>query len=132
MEDTIKDRKEILLAEDMEANRKLALIMLKKIGCECEVAINGQEAVDACLKKKYDLILMDCQMPVMDGYEAARKIKAKGGLNADTVVVAMTANALEGDREKCLAACMDDYIPKPVTIKVLEEAIKKWITPLPG
>lgn len=125
--DAMKKRKEILLAEDMDANRKLASIMLRKIGYECDIAVNGKEAIDACLTKKYDLILMDCQMPLTDGYEASKIIKTEGGPNEGTAIIAMTANALEGDREKCLAAGMDDFISKPVTIKVLEEILRKWM-----
>ena len=128
-EDAIEERKVVLLTEDMEANRKLASIMLNKIGYGCETAADGKEAVEACRKRKYDLILMDCQMPLMDGYEAAGKIKAEGGPNARAAIVAMTANAFEDDREKCLAAGMDDYISKPVTIKVLEGILKKWVAP---
>jgi Signal transduction histidine kinase len=127
MEDAVKDRKLVLLVEDTEANRKLTTIMLKKLGCDCEVAVNGANAVDACNNKKYDIILMDCQMPVMDGYEATSSIKSGTGLNTKTPIVAMTANALEGDREKCLEAGMDDYISKPINIKTLEEIIKKWL-----
>ncbi len=127
LEDTLKDKEVILLAEDMEANRKLALILLKKIGYDCEIAVNGKEAVDACSQKKYSLILMDCQMPLLDGYETAGNIRSGGGLNSETPIIAMTANALEDDREKCITAGMDDYISKPVTIKVLEETLRKWI-----
>ena len=116
----------ILLVEDMEANRKLALIILKKSGYECDIAKNGKEALEICREKKYDLILMDCQMPVMDGYEATRHIKNMG-LNKDTPIIAMTANALEGDREKCLESGMDDFITKPIVFKKIDETIKKWM-----
>lgn len=125
-EDTVKDKKAVLLAEDTEANRKLAAIMLKKAGYEYEVVVNGQDAVDACKKKRYDIVLMDCQMPILDGYEATRMIKSSESLNKSTPIIAMTANALEGDREKCLQAGMDDYISKPINLKRLEEMLNKW------
>lgn len=109
----------ILLVEDMVANQRLEMIMLRKLGYSVELAINGQRAVEVCNSKKFDLILMDCQMPVMDGYEATEKIKRLSIYNQNTPVIAMTAHAMEGDREKCFAAGMDDYISKPITMVVL-------------
>ena len=117
----------ILLVEDMVANQRLEMIMLKKLGYSVELATNGEQAVEKCNTKKYDLILMDCQMPVMDGYEATEQIKKTSILNKNTTVIAMTAYAMEGDREKCLAAGMDDYLSKPVTMSVLEEKIGKCL-----
>ena len=117
----------ILLVEDMEANRKLAQIMLRKLGYISDIAVNGKEAVEATSKTKYELIFMDCQMPVMDGYTATGLIKVKDGLNSSTPIVAMTANALEGDREKCLEAGMEDFITKPINQQKLAEALQKWI-----
>jgi len=116
----------ILLVEDIGANRKLVQIMLKKLGYICDIAVNGKEAVEVARQKKYDLIFMDCQMPVMDGYTATGLIKANDGLNNSTPIVAMTANALEGDREKCLEAGMEDFITKPINQQKLSEALKKW------
>lgn len=116
----------ILLVEDMLANQKLAITMLKKLGYSVEVAVNGEQAVELCHAKKYDLILMDCQMPVMDGYEATDKIRKTSILNKNTIVIAMTAHTMEGDREKCILAGMNDYISKPVTMAILKEKIDKY------
>ncbi|SPF54543.1 hypothetical protein SBF1_7650001 [Candidatus Desulfosporosinus infrequens] len=117
----------ILLVEDMVANQKLEMIMLKKLGYSVELAINGEQAVEKCNTKKYDLILMDCQMPVMDGYEATEQIKKSSILNKNTTIIAMTAYAMEGDREKCFTAGMDDYLSKPITMSVLEKKIGKCL-----
>ena len=86
--------------------------MLKDMGCEFDVANNGQEAFDAVQKNEYDVVLMDCNMPVMDGYEATQKIRDLGF--KDLPIVALTASALESDRKKCLAAGMDDFVSKPI------------------
>lgn len=117
----------ILLVEDMSANQRLEMIMLKKLGYSVELAINGQQAVELCNTKKFDLILMDCQMPVMDGYVATNHIRKTSIFNQNTLIIALTAHALEGDREKCLAAGMDEYISKPMTLAVLEEKIGKYL-----
>ncbi|MDQ2084920.1 histidine kinase N-terminal 7TM domain-containing protein [Herbivorax sp. ANBcel31] len=124
--DEFKKNKCILLVEDIAANRKLTAIIIKKMGFECETAVNGKEAVEMCQSKEYNLILMDCQMPVMDGYTGAKTIKGNS-LNIKTPIIAMTANALEGDREKCLQFGMDDYLAKPIKKDNLENVIKKWI-----
>ncbi|TYQ16677.1 UNVERIFIED_CONTAM: signal transduction histidine kinase [Acetivibrio alkalicellulosi] len=126
-EDNFRQNKCILLVEDTDANRKLVSIMTKKMGFECETAVNGKEAVEACEIKKYDLIIMDCQMPIMDGYTASKLIKTKSVKNKETPIMAMTANALEGDREKCIEAGMDEYLPKPITKDKLDEAIRKCL-----
>ncbi|SPF43855.1 Signal transduction histidine kinase [Candidatus Desulfosporosinus infrequens] len=117
----------ILLVEDMLANQRLEMLMLKKLGYSVELAINGEQAVKICNDKKYGLILMDCQMPVMDGYEATDQIKKTSSLNKNTIIIAMTAHAMEGDREKCIAAGMDDYISKPVTMALLEKVLEKYL-----
>jgi len=117
----------ILLVEDMVANQRLEMIILKKLGYSVDLAIDGQQAVEMCNLKTYDLILMDCQMPIMDGYEATDQIKKTSKLNRNTTVIAMTAHAMEGDREKCLEAGMDDYISKPVTLAVLEEKLRRYL-----
>ena len=113
----------ILLAEDNPVNRMLACKVFKKIGYDVDVAENGVEAVKAVEKKQYDIIFMDCQMPELDGYEATGILRENGFTN---IIIAMTANAFEGDRKKCLDAGMDDYISKPFKIDTVQEMIKKW------
>ncbi len=114
----------ILVAEDNLVNQKLALLMLKKLGYRADVVANGREAYDAQLSGDYDLILMDCQMPVMDGYAATKALRD----NAKTCavrIVAMTAHAMDGDRDKCLAAGMDDYLTKPVRMDDLKAILDR-------
>jgi len=117
----------ILLAEDNPVNQKLAVVLLNKAGYEVEVAANGEEAVKKFLDapENYDLILMDVQMPVMDGLEATRFIREKGF--REIPIVAMTAQAMKGDMEKCLEAGMDDYIPKPIKRELVFQIIEKLI-----
>lgn len=117
----------ILTVEDSELNCKLMLKILRKHGLSSDLACNGKEAVEAFKLKKYDLILMDCQMPVLDGYEATKEIrKIEGGLD-HTPIVAMTANALAKDEAKCYEIGMDDYISKPINVNELLTIIKKYI-----
>ena len=118
----------ILVAEDSPVNRKLILAQLKKLGLEAEVADGGREAVEAASRTAYALILMDCQMPLMDGYEAARAIRRlEERLGRHTPIVATTAGATRGEREKCLAAGMDDYLSKPVRLADLHRALARWL-----
>lgn len=124
--DKIKD-KNILLVEDNIINQKIAEKMLNRIGLQIDIAKNGQEAVDMITgdeELEYDLILMDVQMPVMNGLDATRKLRE---LNIDLPIIAMTANALKGDREVCIEAGMNDYIGKPVKMDDLEAILERWL-----
>jgi signal transduction histidine kinase/DNA-binding response OmpR family regulator/HPt (histidine-containing phosphotransfer) domain-containing protein len=120
----------ILLVEDNPVNQEVTLGMLSVYGCRADVAGNGREALDAIAAGKYDLVLMDCQMPVMDGYEATRILRARekeiGGKRL--TVVALTANAMEGASDSCLAAGMDDYLSKPFTIGKMGNLLAKWLS----
>lgn len=118
---------EILLVEDNQVNQKLVLMQLEKLGLSVDIACNGQEAIERIKAKKYAMVFMDCQMPVMDGYEATLAIKEfQGALGYHVLIVAMTANAMEGDKEKCLSVGMDDYISKPVRYQNLSSMFDKW------
>lgn len=121
-------RSHILLVEDNLVNQKLAVLVLKKQGYEIDVAANGREALHALKVTPYDLVLMDIQMPELDGYEATRLIRnpETDVLNHHVPIIAMTANALKGDRELCLAAGMDGYITKPIRFEELLEIVKKY------
>jgi two-component system sensor histidine kinase/response regulator len=117
----------ILVVEDNRTNQKVAQKMLEGLGYSPDIQANGQLGVDAHAAEPYDLILMDCQMPVMDGYEAARAIRALGPGVRDVPIIALTANALEGDRERCLAAGMNDYLTKPLKRERLRTALEQWL-----
>lgn len=118
----------ILVAEDNLINQKLSVAQLKRLGLDADVVKNGQEAVDAIKTKDYALVLMDCQMPGMDGFEATRVVRASElGTRKHTTIVAITANALEGDREVCVAAGMDDYLCKPVQLDALRALVQRWL-----
>jgi PAS domain S-box-containing protein len=146
-------RVKILVVEDTPSNQKVILNQLKVLGYEADYAVNGKEALDLLMRctgggetreecsttgnrvanssspslpTPYDIVLMDCQMPVIDGYEATRLLRAFEGESRHTVVIAMTANAMGGDREKCLAAGMDDYISKPVSLAELDGVLERW------
>ncbi|MSU61212.1 MAG: response regulator [Pedosphaera sp.] len=117
----------VLIAEDNLVNQRVAMRLLRKLGFEADIVSDGNQAVAATEQKRYDLILMDCHMPKLDGYEASRAIRQiEAGRTGDSsrhVIIAMTANAMQGDREKCLAAGMDDYVSKPVEVEELRRVI---------
>ena len=117
----------VLVAEDNVVNQKVAMRMLEKLGLRVDVAANGREAVEMVKMLPYDLVFMDCHMPEMDGYEAVAAIRRRESGDSHTPVVAMTADAMEGYREQCLAAGMDDFITKPVKMDALVQTIKKWV-----
>jgi PAS domain S-box-containing protein len=116
-----------LLVEDNADNQKLTMRLLRKYGYDCDIASNGRQALEMMMGgHDYPLILMDCQMPEMDGFQATAAIREREGKSRHTPIVAMTAHALEGDREKCLRAGMDDYLSKPVTEGLLVSTIERW------
>ncbi len=123
-----KKKARILLAEDNTINQQVALRILAKLGYRADVVENGVEVMQALQEIPYDVILMDCQMPQMDGYAATEEIrKLEKEQHKHIIIIAMTAYALKGDREKCLAAGMDDYIAKPIDMKVLSETLNRWL-----
>jgi two-component system sensor histidine kinase/response regulator len=119
----------VLVVEDNITNQMVAKGMLKKFGILADLAANGEEAVHALETLPYDLVFMDCQMPLLDGYEATRRIRDSQSkvLDRAVPVVAMTANTMQGDREKCLAVGMDDFISKPVSPTKLLQALQNWL-----
>lgn len=128
LKDLRKDSIKILIAEDNVFNQKVAQGTLRKLGFSSDIAKNGQEAIDALTKTDYDIVFMDGRMPVLDGYEATEKIrKSKDIINPKVPIVAMTADAMAGVREKCLEVGMNDYIVKPFKPEVLSEMLERWI-----
>ena len=116
----------VLVAEDNPVNQAVISKMLKKIGITAEIVENGQLALQQLMMKEYDLVIMDCQMPVMDGYDATQGIRKLNHKNANIPIIALTANNMHGDREKSLKSGMDDHLAKPVTIKSISEMIALW------
>ncbi|AOY87398.1 hybrid sensor histidine kinase/response regulator [Marinobacter salinus] len=121
---------DILLVEDNQVNQLVAISLLKKLGHHVDHAENGQKALEALDSKGYDLVLMDCQMPVMDGYEATRRIRENKDWQ-DLPVIAVTANVMQGDKEDCIASGMNDYITKPYNREEMKSAISRWAPLLP-
>jgi CheY-like chemotaxis protein len=122
----------VLLAEDNVTNQQVALGILQKLGLRADAVNNGREALEALRRTPYDLVLMDVQMPEMDGLAATRAVRAADGgtLNPAVPIIAMTAHAMQGDREACLAAGMDDYVAKPVTPSILGQVLEAWFARL--
>ncbi len=118
----------VLLVEDNPVNQKVAQAMLAKLGMQVSVANDGREAVEMVKIRDFDLILMDCQMPVMDGYEATAAIRALlAGRSEPLPIIALTANAMQGDRQKCLEAGMDDFLAKPYSLAQLQAILLRWL-----
>jgi CheY-like chemotaxis protein len=116
----------ILVVDDNIVNQQVAADLLEAMGYAPDIAGNGEKAVEMASAEAYDIIFMDCQMPVMDGYEATRRIHSNGHASRNGVIIAMTAHAIEGDREACVEAGMDDYIAKPIRFEDLRLMIEKW------
>ncbi len=123
----------ILLTDDQLTNRQVALGMLSQLGLRADTATDGQEAIAALKTQTYDLVLMDVQMPILDGLEATRRIRAgeTGAINPEVVIVAMTAHAMAGDREQCLAVGMNDYLAKPIDPAALGAVLHRWLPNVP-
>jgi signal transduction histidine kinase/ActR/RegA family two-component response regulator len=131
MDNTLLQYARILLAEDNLVNQEIAVAMLESLGCRMEVVDDGNKAVDAWQRSDFDLILMDCQMPVLDGYAARRRIRElesdpSAGVDRHITIVAITGHALHEDRAKCLAAGMDDYLTKPYSVLQLRSVLERW------
>ncbi len=125
---TLGDGRRVLAAEDNAVNKKLIGRLLEKAGFVADVVDNGRQAVEAVARVDYDAVLMDCQMPEMDGYQAAAAIRrAESGQSRRVPIIALTASAMESDRERCLAAGMDDYLTKPIKPSELADVLARWI-----
>jgi len=128
----IPEGRRVLVVEDNPVNQRVAALLLEKLGVAVSVANNGAEALDALGRERFDAVLMDCQMPEMDGYEASRRLRQREvdrGSRERVPIIAMTANAMTGDRERCLDAGMDDYLSKPVSQTAISEAMRHWLSP---
>jgi hypothetical protein len=124
----------VLVAEDNALNQLVIEALLERAGCSCQVVANGQEAVEAVRTGRYDLLLMDCMMPVLDGFgatEAIRAAEAEGG-RGRLPIVALTASAMPDERERCAACGMDDFLAKPIDTELLTQALARWGAPAPS
>lgn len=125
---TDEEKLPILIVEDNFLNQKVAMVLIQRLGLKAKLVSNGKEAVDAVSTQKFSLILMDCHMPIMDGFEATVAIRKLESLtDSYTPIIAVTALAMGGDRERCIAAGMDDYIPKPIDKDLLKVKINHWM-----
>ena len=124
-----QNRGRVLIVEDNPINQRVAAILANKLGFVADVAGDGFEALNMIGQHHYILVLMDCQMPLMDGFEATRAIRALEPPVAQVPIIAVTANVMEGQRDKCLAAGMNDYLPKPISRDMLAKTVAKWIPP---
>jgi CheY-like chemotaxis protein len=128
-QDSVSPPLRILLAEDNAVNQKLAIRLLEKLGHQVLVTANGQETLAVLAQETVDLILMDCQMPELDGYETTREIRAREALHPvrpHLPIIALTAHAMQGDKERCLAVGMDDYLTKPIRPAELKAVLTRW------
>lgn len=129
-EKAVPQNARILVVEDASVNQMLVLQILNKLGYQSDAVENGQQALDRLAAEPFDLILMDCQMPILDGYEATRQIRQREQNSAQHIpIIGLTAYAMTGDREKCLDAGMDDYLSKPIRVQVLADLLQKWLSP---
>jgi len=124
---TLPGNPSILIVEDNPVNQMTLTAIVKKLGCQVDTASNGEEAVVKAKETRYDCILMDCQMPILDGFEATKIIRASENKNNETTIIAVTANAMSGDRDKCIKSGMDDYIRKPVKKNVIFDQLDGWL-----
>jgi CheY-like chemotaxis protein len=118
---------EILVVEDNRVNQMIATLLLQKLGCRVEVARNGVEACNALERRSFDLILMDCQMPEMDGFEATRTIRSRENGGRRTPIIALTAGVLKEERDQCYQAGMDGFLSKPISNDELKAALESWL-----
>ena len=130
VEPAFQSLRKVLLADDNVINQLVGKEALERLGCDVTVVKNGKTALNALQSDSFEMIFMDCQMPVMDGYEATRLLRSHENASNRIPVIALTANALAGDRENCMAAGMDDYLPKPFGLTELQEIINKWGRPV--
>ena len=120
-------RAQVLLAEDNKVNQLVAKILLERMGCRVDIVENGMAACRAVQNGAYDLVLMDCQMPMMNGFEATERIRGFEKSGRRTPIIALTAGVLQGERERCYASGMDDFVGKPISSKELVKAVERWI-----